>query len=154
MFYIELENLMIDTNAYIQGSGCIGSELRKHHPRIFIDSNINQPFYDNCYRKIFDKFGYHKIAFVSTVKLADLNIGDFYTVDKIDWVREHFGFRHHVFFVTATSEGFVSDNTDTEYLIHSNPLKCENWIISGSNRDSHVYTNVTEFNKWFDSTFN
>ncbi len=153
-FYITLEHLLIDINGYLLekiGSTRTTKEVDKYHPRMYIDCNVNYDFYNHCYTEILNTVGKNNIAFITTI--SDKPHHDkFHIADKVDWVREHFGFDHDLFFCKPLEKHLLRTR-DCEILIDVNATECSLWNFSPAHDiigyNSHLWAGSSNFNKWF-----
>lgn len=156
MIYLDLDDVCADLTGYINrvlgtnyavGEGfktAHWSELVRYHPRMFRDLEVNEPFM-SAYRTITQTIDSRNIAFLTAVPLGYGQDFQYTIIDKIDWVREHFGTAHPVFFGPFPHEKH-NHCRPNDLLIDDNLSNCQQWRARGG--QSIVYRNDTFFDFW------
>ena len=119
------------------------AELIAHHPRVFRDLDFNEPF-RAYFRELADPRHNRAIAFLTALPQCDRF--PYAAMDKVDWIREHFGYNYPVFFGPYASNKYRHCKPG-DTLIDDSSQNCEQWVAAGG--VACLYRNDT-FRSWLD----
>lgn len=154
MIYIDLDDVCADLTGYANrvfgantqvGEGISKEhwvELFTYHQRMFRDLDVNEPF-RAVFHKIVNTVPTNKIAFLTALPYNE--VWQYAAMDKIDWVREVFGYKYPVFFGPYAHDK-QHHCRDSDVLIDDNSMNCQQWREKGG--ISRVYRNETIHDWW------
>ena len=144
MIYIDMDDVVADFSGYVNqkcntnlevGHGMVPFEhwryLCQYHPRMFRDLEPNLEFINDGYEWIRDKFNDNQISFLTALPVGGQWDWRYAAQDKIDWIRDHFGNRHNIFFGPYTYDKRHFCRSADDLLIDDRDNICREWIYEG-----------------------
>jgi len=154
MIYIDMDDVCADLNGYVNKTfGCdkrVGEPIQKahwnelvsYHPRLFRDLEINAQFLP-AFEMILRACRRGEIAFLTALPYQ--THFPYASMDKVDWIREHFGEEYPVFFGPYAADKHLHCKAG-DLLIDDSAENCQQWELQGG--VGRVYRNET-FYDWF-----
>lgn len=155
MIYIDMDDVCADLNGYVNREfgtdKQVGqpiklehwNELVRYHPRLFRDLEVNEQFVE-AFDLIERVMGYRDIAFLTALPYQ--THFPYASMDKVDWIREHFGNRYPVFFGPYPADKQNHCSGPEDLLVDDNAENCLQWQARGG--VARIYRNET-FLDWF-----
>ena len=154
MIYIDMDDVCADLTGYVNRTFGINkqvgepikqdhwNELVRYHPRLFKDLDFNEPFRE-AFRLIASPRRPEEIAFLTALPYGEHF--PYAAMDKVDWIRAHFGFNYPIFFGPYAQDKQLYCKPG-DLLIDDSFENCQQWISRGGT--AKIYRNET-FLDWF-----